>query len=361
MSVSFEIASSSGAGSYRVDIVPGLYDGLLKAPPQETVVVCDQRFAAQLTDAGCRAIPLRAEEQVKSLDHMPQVILALRRLGTTRSTHLLALGGGIVQDVAAFCSSIYMRGLTWNYLPTTLLGMADSCIGGKSSINVGDYKNIVGTFYPPRAVQIDPCLAATLSTEQMVAGLCEAAKICFCRGAKAFASYRALAPTPTMGEEVLAECVTLSLRSKKWFIEIDEFDRGERLLLNFGHTFGHAIEGASHYRISHGIAVGVGMLSALALGRRTGVEYGALADVAFLESHIKALLHQVPGLGDHLRAANLADLIDRFQADKKHGAVEYKVVTVDASGRPILQGLAKSDESLALVRQALTDSFQDFL
>ena len=365
MSVSFDIASSTG--SYRVDINPGLYGELLRAPPPDVVFICDDRFAPTLAAAGCKFIALAADERVKSLDQIPDVIVRLRTLGVTRSTRLLALGGGIVQDVAAFCSSIYMRGLQWSYLPTTLLGMADSCIGGKSSINVGDYKNIVGTFYPPQTVQVDPELARTLSREQVVAGLCEVAKICFCRGPEAFAEYQALslrahnANNTTESEAAMAEMIALSLRSKKWFIEIDEFDRGERLLLNFGHTFGHAFEGASHFHISHGIAVGLGMLAALALGRQLGIDYSAHPQVLFLGAHTRELLRDVPSLLTHLAdpGMSVAATLDRFKGDKKHGPTDYRVVMVGSDGKAMLRSLEKTAESDQLIGQAISRAWQE--
>lgn len=357
MSASFDILSSTG--SYTVSIAPGLYDSLKNDPAPDTVIICDERFAPDLKKAGCKVIALPADERVKSLDRMPEVIVGLRQHGTSRGTNLVALGGGIVQDVAAFCASVYMRGLRWRYLPTTLLGMADSCIGGKSSINVGEYKNIVGTFYPPQRVDIDPRLAATLSRDQLVAGLCEAAKICFCRGAEAFASYRALAPGLAMDERPLTEVIALSLASKKWFIEIDEFDRAERLLLNFGHTFGHALEGATHYAVSHGVAVGIGILMELALGRRMGTDYTGLADVIYLEAHLRQLLAEVTGLKASLQEAQPDGLFDRFGADKKHSRTHYNVVMVDKGGRAILAPLAKDAAHEAHIKAAMQDILED--
>ena len=137
-----------------------------------------------------------------------------------------------------------MRGIAWSYMPTTVLAMVDSCVGGKSSINVGPYKNLVGTFHPPKQIDIDPLLATTLASEQIAAGLIEAAKICFCRGPASFAEYLGQEPGVGMGTQALEHVILTSLLAKKHFIEIDEFDKKERLLLNFGHTFGHAIEGA---------------------------------------------------------------------------------------------------------------------
>jgi 3-dehydroquinate synthase len=238
-----------------------------------------------------------------------------------------------------------MRGLPWVYAPTTLLGMADSCIGGKSSINVGEYKNIVGTFNPPRSVLIDPDFAATLSAGQIAAGLIEAAKICYCRGPGAWQAYLECRPSLDMDRGGFARVIATSLLAKKWFIEIDEFDRKERLLLNFGHTFGHALEGASGFRVSHGVAVGVGMLCALALGRRMGSVYDGAPRVAALRGHIEELLRAVKELPSSLSDVSSADLFDRFAADKKHTSEKYRVIAVTNDGSAELFSLPKTDET----------------
>ncbi len=241
MSTCFEIRSS--IGSYPVSIRRGLFDETLQEHRSD-IVLADQWFAPVLASAGVHAITLPASESTKSLDGMPEIIMELRRFGATRQTGILAIGGGTIQDVAGFVASVYMRGVRWTYVPTTLLAMSDSCIGGKSSINVGPYKNLVGTFHPPAAVVIDPALASSLSVEQRVSGLIEACKICYCRGEEAFHEYLGLQPSSSMTAEQTERILLLSLLSKKWFIEVDEFDRAERLLLNFGHTFGHAVEGS---------------------------------------------------------------------------------------------------------------------
>ena len=183
MSTCFEIRSS--IGRYRVSIRRGLFDETLQEHRSD-IVLADQWFAPVLASAGVHAITLPASESTKSLDGMPEIIMELRRFGATRQTGILAIGGGTIQDVAGFVASVYMRGVRWTYVPTTLLAMSDSCIGGKSSINVGPYKNLVGTFHPPAAVVIDPALASSLSVEQRVSGLIEACKICYCRGEEAF-------------------------------------------------------------------------------------------------------------------------------------------------------------------------------
>jgi len=354
MYASFEVASSSGA--YGVEIEAGAFKKTLTAS-KDAVAMCDERFVSSIQKAGLKTIAIPAEEAAKSLDAIPTYIINLRKLGANRRTPLLAVGGGIVQDVAAFCAAIYMRGLSWTYIPTTLLGMADSCIGGKSSINVGEYKNIVGTFLPPQKILIDPDLAATLSPEQIIAGLCEAAKICFCRGPKEFQAYMKIAPTLTMDERAITEIITTSLLAKKWFIETDEYDRKERLLLNFGHTFGHALEGATHFRVSHGIAVGLGMLCALAFGRRLGRSYeGALLQsVRDMESHIDKLLQQHPTLPKQLAGVEVSEVLDRFAADKKHTSDHFSIVMVNASGAAVLENLSKTDATRAPLGDAIAD------
>ncbi|MCQ4159626.1 3-dehydroquinate synthase [Roseomonas sp. GC11] len=353
----FEI--SSAAGRYTVEQEHGL---LARSLPEMAggVVIADEYFAARLAGQGLNLIALPATEQSKSLDAIGDVIIRMRGLGATRGSHLWAIGGGAIQDAAAFVASVYMRGIAWTYLPTTLLGMVDSCIGGKSSINVGAYKNIVGTFHVPRTVRIDAGLTASLSTEQRVAGLVEAAKITYCRGDDVFAQYLAQSPAPSLSPEAFGPIIALSLGAKKWFIEIDEFDRKERLLLNFGHTFGHALEGASHYRLSHGIGVGVGVLCALTLSRALlGGEPGGAT--AALEAHLRALLGAFDALPAILRDIDVAEAWDRLKADKKHEAAHYRFVTLDAAGRVELIRLPREPGTDRMVLSALHDTLASLI
>ena len=324
MSASFEITSASG--SYPVTIRRGALDAIIERGG-DIVVLCDEYFTDYLKSAGVRTVNLPALESTKSLDQMPALITALRKSGVSRSTTIVAAGGGIVQDVACFVASVYMRGVKWDYVPTTLLAMVDSCIGGKSSINVDTYKNIVGTIHPPRAIEIDPTLCATLAPDQMVAGLAEAAKICFARSNETFEAYMALKPTIDSGPDVLTQVISLSLSAKKWFVEIDEFDSNERLLLNYGHTFGHAVESASKFRISHGVAVGLGIMAAGTMGRLLGRAYPEGSLPATMEGHIDGLLRQ-DAVGD----MKVDDLIAAFHSDKKHTRDQFAVVIAREGG-----------------------------
>jgi 3-dehydroquinate synthase len=206
-----------------------------------------------------------AFEEGKTLSSCEDVILQLSKLGLKRGDTIGVVGGGCIQDIGTLVSSIYMRGIDWCYFPTTLAAMGDSCIGGKSSINAGPFKNLVGNFYPPSAIGIDVTFVKTLPQIEIVAGLSEIIKICYARGESVFDQANELARSQNLqGDPIkLHKIVRLSLASKKYFVEEDEFDTGIRKLLNFGHTFGHAIESATEFAIPHGVAVLIGMLAAI--------------------------------------------------------------------------------------------------
>jgi 3-dehydroquinate synthase len=349
---------TSSVGEYRVVIAPGQYASLLAKLPNNTIFICDTRFAAELRQAGCKVIELEAHEKMKDLNNIPEVVVNLRKFDTVRATSLVAVGGGIVQDVVSFVSAIYMRGISWYYYPTTLLGMGDSCIGGKSSINVGEYKNIVGTYTPPVEVRIDPSFADSLPHEQRAAGLVEAAKICFCHSHEAFARYRALAPRIDMNSQELSKVIAESLAAKKWFVETDEFDQGQRLLLNFGHTFGHAVEASSQYAIGHGLAVGVGMLMSLSLSEVLDKQSSQHEHVRYLKTHVRELLKVVPSLKNHLALLSPTEIFDRFTADKKHKPDAYAVVIVDDKGSARLHSLPKNEASIHLLKSAMQNGLE---
>lgn len=349
MFASFDVVSTTG--SYGVEIEPGLLERTL-AVPGERLFIVDEFLADRLRQVGIDPVAIVADEHAKSLDRMTEVIVALRERRTTRNSELVAIGGGVVQDIAAFAASIYMRGVGWTYVPTTLLSMTDSCIGGKSSINVGKYKNIVGTFHPPSAVLIDPALTHTLSAEQKAAGLLEAAKICQCRGTKVFGRYLALMPTVDADDATLAAIIDESLRAKKWFIEVDEFDRAERLLLNFGHTFGHALEAATHFAVSHGIAVGLGMLAAIELSQLMGLTTGDAPEIVRFRKHVEELVAVVEDLPRILAEVSLDSLLEAFGSDKKHSRDRFAVIIMTGAGEVERRFLPRDEESSALIRTA---------
>lgn len=351
-------AVQASTGSYSVGIGTGLLQQMLDTDGDRVFLV-DAYLQAPFIAAGLDPIVVVADEPAKSLDRMTDIIVQLRERRATRNTTLVAVGGGVIQDIAAFAASTYMRGIDWVYVPTTLLSMTDSCIGGKSSINVGIYKNIVGTFHPPVEVLIDPSFVATLSHEQRAAGLCEAAKICLCRNTSEFDAYLAARPSVEADETTLVAVIDRSLRGKKWFIEVDEFDKGERLLLNFGHTFGHAIEAATTFAVSHGIAVGLGMFTAFRLGEAMGRDYSNAPSIAPFRAHVTELLGAVDGLPEALGMATVSSLMDAFESDKKHTRDHYAVIVARVDGVIERLMLPRDAATRTMIEQAFARLLSD--
>jgi len=203
--------------------------------------------------------------------------------------------------------------------------MVDSCIGGKSSINARQLKNVIGNIYPPDRVVIDTEFTRTLATIDLVSGLAEAVKICFCRGVDEFDEYLEIVPAPVRPGADFGPVIGHSLRAKQWFIEIDEFDRAERQRLNFGHTFGHALEAATDFRIPHGVAIAVGMIAACDFAGRPRATQR-------LRGHVLDLLHEVDGLGRTIGVVDWAKFRTAFDGDKKHRRGAYRLVLPNEGG-----------------------------
>ena len=179
--------------------------------------------------------------------------------GIKRGNQLVVIGGGITQDLGCFIATTLFRGLPWTFIPTTLLAQADSCIGSKSSINLLGHKNIVGTFSPPNEIFICSVFLDSLSEIELRSGIGEMLKVHMLDD---YTSFQLIAKNYGhlfSDELILADFIRRSLLIKKRFIEKDEFDTGIRNLLNYGHSFGHAIEAATNFGIPHGIAITMGM------------------------------------------------------------------------------------------------------
>ena len=355
----------SARAGYSVSF-PSLTD-LSHWQPQGDLLLVDAFFRDRLQlPIGLPVLWIEATEEAKALEQTLPLFVALKDAGLGRSSQLTAIGGGVVQDIATFLASLFMRGIPWSYVPTTLLGMADSCLGGKSSINVGPYKNLIGNFHPPNRIEILPAFARTLPAAELAGGLAEAAKIAFCRGASSYASYEQLAKPLLLNhwqEQELAELLHATLAVKQWFIETDEFDQAERRLLNFGHTWAHALESATNFAIPHGLAVAIGMLAAIRFS-------GKSQSAAGLWNHCLALLRAVIK-ATQLQSFNADRFVQTFRADKKHtpghihlivptdaspdglGVEEIHLPATAASLAAVLEAMR---EALSVVEQLITDS-----
>jgi len=204
-------------------------------------------------------IGIDTTEPQKSYQGVMPVIQTLIENGFRKNHRLVAIGGGITQDVTAFISSIMYRGVKWIFFPTTLLAQGDSCIGSKTSINFGEFKNQIGGFYPPNQIFIYPPFIDTLSEAELKSGMGEMLHYFIVSGKADFELYRENYLLAFQDKAALAKIIARSLAIKKSYIEVDEFDQNVRQVFNYGHSFGHAIESLTHYRVPHGIAVSFGM------------------------------------------------------------------------------------------------------
>ena len=206
---------------------------------------------------------LDAVEDNKCIGTVLGICEMMTNMPSKRNTHLVSIGGGITQDITGFVATSLYRGIKWTFYPTTLLAACDSCIGGKSSLNYKGYKNLLGTFYPPDEIFVNPNVFKTLFKKDYYSGLGEVVKFNVIAGSDGVDKIeKDLDDILNYNYEKLNLYVKTSLQFKKKFIEEDEFDKGIRILLNFAHTFGHAYESISDYAIPHGSAVAMGMITA---------------------------------------------------------------------------------------------------
>jgi 3-dehydroquinate synthase len=215
---------------------------------------------------------IEARETNKDYLNLAQYYKALIENGFTRNDILVTLGGGILQDISGFIASTLYRGIRWIFFPTTLLAQADSCIGSKTSINFGEAKNLVGSFYPPDVIYVDVGFNGTVADEHFNSGLGEIIKFHLMSDAEGYQRLREyLASSGLRNHGILKEIIYSTLLIKKSYFEQDEFDTGRRNLLNYGHCFGHALESASDFAISHGEAVLIGMGFANLIAQKRGL------------------------------------------------------------------------------------------
>ncbi|MBO4418676.1 MAG: 3-dehydroquinate synthase [Oscillospiraceae bacterium] len=220
-------------------------EGIPAAYPEALAAQCGQRMI--------HTVP--AGEASKSPDALVVLLEAMLRAGLTRSDCVLAVGGGVVGDLAGLAAALYMRGIDFYNVPTTLLSMIDASIGGKTAVNLAGVKNAVGAFWPPKAVLVDPNVLETLPSRQLSNGLAEAVKMALTHDSELFTRFE----NPE-GYGSLEDVITACLRIKRSVVEADERETSYRRVLNFGHTLGHGIESAAGGRLLHGECVALGML-----------------------------------------------------------------------------------------------------
>jgi 3-dehydroquinate synthase len=266
-----------------------------------------------------RTILIEATEDNKSLERLIPVFERLVANRMRRDHTLVAIGGGVIQDITCFVATTLLRGVEWQFVPTTLLAQADSCIGSKSSINLGAAKNILGTFKPPRRIRLCTGFLDTLEVRDVLSGIGEILKVHAIAGAAAFDRVSADYERMLGDRHVLLSYIRDALRIKQGYIEQDEFDRGIRNIFNYGHSFGHAIESATQFAVPHGVAVTMGM----DMANRIASMRGLLPEAHF---------HRMHGvLGKNYRLfgterIRVDDLLEALMKDKKNTATRLGLV-----------------------------------
>ena len=347
------IRIQSHKGEYTVDFIRGGMDQLNLKPVHDALYIIDKNIAELYRDRlvnilqSGRVLLIEATEENKALDKFPAYIDQLVELQIRRDQPLVAIGGGIIQDITCFLATIVMRGLPWIFYPTTLLAQSDSCIGSKSSINSGNIKNILGTFTPPDHIVIDVDFLKTLDEKDIFSGIGEMIKVHAIDGPASFDSISAQYDTILSDPESMENFIYHSLLMKKKLIEIDEFDTGPRNVMNYGHSFGHAIETATNYAIPHGIAVTIGMdianFVALLFDVSSNQHFDRMHDV--MDKNCKTYRHV---------DIDTALLLQALQKDKKNTATQLRLILPDEEGN-ISIGLYDNNSDL---EQAINQYFE---
>ena len=274
-------------------------------------------------------VEIPAGEQSKSLAVYAEVVRTLATSGMTRDGTLFALGGGVVGDVGGFVAATYMRGIDLVQLPTSLLAMVDSAVGGKVGLDLPEGKNLVGSFLQPRIVVANLDWLQTLPAKELSRGLAEVIKMGLLSGGDYFDDLRRTGEARAGDVDALQTLITHSVRFKARVVAEDELETGRRAILNYGHTIGHALESAAGYALPHGEAVSVGMVAAAHLSRE---KFGA--DLVGLHED----LLQAAGLPLTVPEVKVETVLSAMGRDKKRRARDasgaYRFVLLEDVGKP---------------------------
>jgi len=345
--------------SHRVLIGPGLRRdlGRLLQPlgfPPRVFVITDRRvqrlygkdLQETLTGAGFQAnlLAVAPGERSKSWPALQRLARELLAQGAHRGTALMALGGGVVGDLTGFLASIYMRGIPLVQVPTTLLAMVDASIGGKTAINLPEGKNLLGTFWQPRLVVMDPEFLDTLPLKERLNGLAEVLKAGFIRDRELLERLAREGRELFHHPEELLKVIHRASGIKVAIVAADVREADLRRLLNFGHTLGHGLEAASHYRLPHGRAVALGMLMALRLSEQ-------LSGLPEEESRWGQQLLRKFGYAEHLPPLDREAVLAALIRDKKRLEAGLVFVLLRRLGEAVIQ----EDVPLALADEALSE------
>jgi 3-dehydroquinate synthase len=306
------------------------------------------RLMKGLHDYRVNVFKIPAGEESKSLDRLSQITTSALRYGADRKTLVIALGGGVIGDLAGFFASAFMRGIRLVQVPTTLLAQVDSSIGGKVAVNHPAGKNILGSFYPPQAVWTDFTTLESLPWGEVENGLAESIKHALIADPELFEFFeKEEASIKQRDPSVWREMVTRSSAVKVRIVSQDEHEQGMRALLNLGHSFGHALETEMNYRgVSHGQGVSIGLVAAAYLAHSKGLI--ALDEVERVKTLLKSF-----GLPIQIEGQNPHVLLQRMETDKKNQGGRKILILPKGIGQAVVSRECTDLEILAAWNQVI--------
>ena len=317
MSIIIPIQSNIHDYEVFIEQTPDFIDVLINSPQACFVIdenvwkIYGKTLFNKIPETGMIILPI-SEEQ-KCLETVQKLYDQLVMRTAKRNLTLISFGGGILQDITGFTASTIYRGINWIFIPTTLLAQADSCIGSKTSLNYKEFKNLIGTFFPPTSIHIYPTFIATQSNSDFYSGIGEVVKLHLMGGEKNYQELVRYFPSLLKRDETaLLRAIQQSLHIKLTYMADDEFDKGRRNLLNYGHDFGHALESTSGFAVPHGQAVVFGMLLANLIAQKRG-----LLDERFERKIAETLLIPSLAVKPSSEALNSNAMINAMGKDKK--------------------------------------------
>jgi 3-dehydroquinate synthase len=272
-------------------------------------------------------LAIEATEENKTLEEVEGILSFLQDHSATRSTRVIAIGGGITQDMTAFAAHIYYRGLSVIYVPTTLVAMSDSCLGGKCGVNFRRFKNQIGAIHPPEKIIIWPGFTQSLGDNDIYSGYSEILKHALINDSFLYRTFCSELQNHGFRSHLITDHIFSALAVKKQYIEEDEFDNGVRRILNYGHTFGHGIETITHYQIPHGLAILYGM----DIANYISYQKGLLSEKDFISIH-QFIKQHFPFLLDLNLSPKL--LLESVMRDKKISENKLNMILLKGIGQP---------------------------
>ena len=310
---------------------------------EKTILITDENVFAVAKEKfiGWQTIVIKAGEEHKQQSAVDYIIQQLIEKEADRNTFIVGVGGGVVTDITGYAASVYMRGLKFGFVPTTILAMVDASIGGKNGVDVGAYKNLVGLIKQPEFLLFDYSLLETLPNEQWVNGFAEVIKHACIKDAELFLLLEKHSLEDFQNDKkLLAELIERNVNIKTTVVIADEFEKGDRKLLNFGHTLGHAIENI--YQLLHGYAISIGMMAACSFSEKING-----FDAAEKEK-IKALLqkYRLPTALDF----DKVKVWSLLKMDKKRVSKEMSFILLNRIGEAVIKPIPM-DKLEALINQ----------